>query len=435
MNKLRFYFFHLMPYPYIPPADQIDSTWVTLPNTYYDPQRGHTLYQEYINQLVAAERFGFDAACINEHHANFYGTMPSPNIIASSVIARTSHIPVGVIGNAIPLHGNPLRVAEEVAMLDVMSGGRMICGFVRGIGCEYFNNGVPPADSVERFDEAHDLIIKSWTQPGPFTYQGDHFYVPNVNPVPLPLQKPHPPIWIPGQGSLETLQFVAKHRYTYMMVYAPRWFCKMAADGLREECRRLGYEAPASMFNACIPTYVAETDAQAHREAKAHLSWIFNTGLKIPDQIFFPPGYMSTKSFRNFMTQIVKGKVKPQHTLSYEELVKEGYIIVGSPETVKNQLGEYCEQIGAGGVLNAGSAYGPMPDWMVMKNMQIFAEEVMPAFREPDGKPDYLRAGRPAPHTTAEFSALQRAPEELPRARVDGQGLVDLRYAHVEGHA
>ena len=435
MNTLRFYFFHLMPYPYIPPADQIESTWVTLPNTYYDPQRGHTLYQEYINQLVAAERFGFDATCINEHHANFYGTMPSPNIIASAVIARTSHIPVGVIGNAIPLHGNPLRVAEEVAMLDVMSGGRMICGFVRGIGCEYFNNSVPPGDSVERFDEAHDLIIRSWTQPGPFTYQGDHFYAPNVNPVPLPLQKPYPPIWIPGQGSLETLQFVAKHRYTYMMVYAPRWFCKMAADGLREECRRLGYEAPASMFNACIPTYVAETDAQAHREAKAHLSWIFNTGLKIPDHIFFPPGYMSTKSFRNFMTQIVKGKVKPQHKLSYEELVKEGYIIVGSPETVKNELGEYCAQIGAGGVLNAGSAYGPMPDWMVMKNMQIFAEEVMPAFREPDGKPDYLRTGRPAPHTTAEFSALQRPPEELPRARVDGQGLVDLRYAHVEGRA
>src|SRR5512147_3156771 len=99
MNKLRFYFFHLMPYPYIPPADQIESTWVTLPNKYYDPQRGHTLYQEYLNQLVAAERFGFDATCINEHHANFYGTMPSPNIIAASVIARTSHIPVGVIGN------------------------------------------------------------------------------------------------------------------------------------------------------------------------------------------------------------------------------------------------------------------------------------------------------------------------------------------------
>ena len=434
MNQLRFYFFHLMPYPYIPPAEQIPSTWVTLSNKYYDPQRGHTLYKEYLNQLVAAERFGFDGTCINEHHANFYGTMPSPNIIAAMIIARTSHIPVGVIGNAIPLHGNPLRVAEEIAMLDVISGGRIICGFVRGIGCEYFNNGVVPADSVERFDEAHDLIIKSWTQPGPFTYQGDHFYLPNVNPIPLPLQRPHPPIWIPGQGSLETLQFVAKHHYTYMMVYAPRWFCKMAFDGLREECLRLGYEAPKSMFNACIPTYVAETDAQAHREAKAHLSWIFNTGLKIPDQIFFPPGYMTTKSFRNFMTQIAKGRIKPQHTLSYEELVKEGYIIVGSPDTVKNQLGQYCAQLGAGGVLNAGSAYGPMPDWMVMKNMQIFAEEVMPAFREADGKPDYLRTDRLAPMTTPEFSALVGEPAEHPRARVDGrEGLVDLRYAHLEG--
>ena len=190
------------------------------------------------------------------------------------------------------------------------------------------------------------------------------------------------------------------------------------------------------MFNACIPTYVAETDAQAHKEAKGHLSWIFNTGLKIPDQLFFPPGYMTTKSFRNFTTQLIKGKVKAQHKLSYEELVKEGYIIVGSPETVKNQLGEYCEQLGAGGVINAGSAYGPMPDWMVMKNMQIFAEEVMPAFREADGKPDYLRQARPAPLTSTEFSALVRGPEEMPRARVDGrEGLVDLRYAHVDANA
>jgi alkanesulfonate monooxygenase SsuD/methylene tetrahydromethanopterin reductase-like flavin-dependent oxidoreductase (luciferase family) len=307
MNKLRFYGFNLMPYPYIPPTEEFESTWVSLSNKYYEPQRGRRLYNEYIDQLVAAEKYGFDGVGVNEHHANFYGTMPSPNIIAAMLVARTEHIPIGVIGNAIPLHGNPLRVAEEIAMLDVISGGRIISGFVRGIGCEYFNNGVVPSDSVGRFNEAHDLIIKAWTDDGPFTWQGDHFYIPNVNPIPRPIQDPHPPIWIPGQGSLETLQFVAKHKYTYMMVFAPQWFTKLAFDGLREECNRLGYEAPKTMVNASVPTYVAETDEQAHREAKAHLSWVFNTGLKIPDQIFFPPGYMTTKSFRNFMGALQKG--------------------------------------------------------------------------------------------------------------------------------
>ena len=432
MNKLRFYFFHLMPYPYIPPTAEFASTWVSLSNKYYEPQRGRILYNEYIEQLVAAEKYGFDGVGVNEHHANFYGTMPSPNIIAAMLVQRTTHIPIGVIGNAIPLHGNPLRVAEEIAMLDVISGGRMISGFVRGIGCEYFNNGVAPGDSVGRFDEAHDLIIKAWTVDGPFTWQGEHFYIPNVNPIPRPIQTPHPPVWIPGQGSLETLQFIAKHHYTYMMVFAPQWFTKMAFDGLREECLRLGYEAPKTMFNAVVPTYVAETDAQAHREAKAHLSWVFNTGLKIPDQLFFPPGYMSTKSFRNFIGALKKGRVKAQAQLTYDEMLKDRYIIVGSPETVKNQLGEYCEDVGAGGILAAGASYGPMPNWMVTKNMQIFSEEIMPAFRDADGKPDHLRHEPLAPRTRAEFAAQNGRPPEPARSLVTGSTqLIDHRVAHV----
>ncbi|MEE2982802.1 MAG: LLM class flavin-dependent oxidoreductase [Pseudomonadota bacterium] len=432
MNKLRFYFFHLMPYPYIPPTEEFDSTWVSLSNKYYDPQRGRNLYNDYIDQLVSAEKFGFDGACVNEHHANFYGTMPSPNIIAAMLIQRTMHIPIGIIGNATPLHGNPLRVAEEIAMLDVISGGRIINGFVRGIGCEYFNNGVVPADSLDRFHEAHDLIIKAWTEDGPFTWQGDHFYVPNVNPIPKPIQQPHPPIWIPGQGSLETLKFIAEHKYTYMMVFSPQWFTKMAFDGLREECKRLGYDAPKSMFNACVPTYIAETDEQAHREAKAHLSWIFNTGLKIPDPIFFPPGYMSTKSFRNFAGALKKGKIKPQAKLSYDELLADRYIIVGSPETVKNRMGEYCDDVGAGGILAVGSSLGPMPNWMVMKNTQIFAEEVIPEFREADGKPDHLREEPLAPRTRAEFAARYGEPEEPARSIVTGSvELIDHRGAHL----
>ena len=432
MNKLRFYAFHLMPYPDIPPTEEFDSSWVSLSNKHYNPHRGRVLYNEYIDQLASAEQFGFDGVGVNEHHANYYGTMPSPNIIAAMLVQRTNHIPIGVIGNAIPLHGNPLRVAEEIAMLDVISGGRIISGFVRGIGCEYFNNPVPPGDSVERFNEAHDLIIRAWTDEGPFTWQGDHFYIPNVNPIPLPIQEPHPPIWIPGQGSLETLQFVAKHKYTYQMVFAPLWFTKMAFDGLREECDRIGYEAPKSMFNAVVPTYVAETDEQAHREAKAHLSWVFNTGLKIPDPIFFPPGYMSTKSFRNFVGALQKGKVKPQHQLSYDELVNDGYIIVGSPQTVIDKLGHYCDNVGAGGMIMAGSSYGPMPHWMVMKNMQMFSEEIMPVFREADGKPDYLREEPKTGLSRAEVSAKVGRPGGNPRSIVTGSDeLIEHKVAHI----
>ena len=234
MNKLKFYFFHLMPYGFVPRSSEFDSSWVTLSNEYYDPTRGHQLYNEYIDLLVAAEKYGYDGAIVNEHHANAYGTMPSPNLIAAMVVTRTQRMPIGIVGNAIPLHGNPVRVAEEIAMLDVISGGRIISGFVRGIGCEYFNNPVAPTDSVERFWEANELIIKAWTEPGPFTWQGKHYIHSQRQRLAAYHSKtPIRQFGLPGMGSLETLRECARNRYTYMMIFAPTWMCKWAFDKLR----------------------------------------------------------------------------------------------------------------------------------------------------------------------------------------------------------
>ena len=124
MNKLDFYLFHLMPYPYIPPGEEIESTWVTLPTRTTTRRSAHRLYNEYLEQLIAGEKLGYDGLCVNEHHQNAYGTMP----VAEHHGARTSSPrPSGsrsaIIGNALPLHDNPVRVAEEIAMLDVISGG------------------------------------------------------------------------------------------------------------------------------------------------------------------------------------------------------------------------------------------------------------------------------------------------------------------------
>ena len=139
-NKLDFYLFHLMPYPYIPPGEEIESTWVTLSNRHYDPEVGHRLYNEYLEQRCWRRSSATTASCVNEHHQNAYGTMPSPNIMAAAIVARTERIPIGIIGNALPLHANPVRVAEEIAMLDVISRGRrIISGFVRGTGMEYYS--------------------------------------------------------------------------------------------------------------------------------------------------------------------------------------------------------------------------------------------------------------------------------------------------------
>src|SRR3954471_6283093 len=129
---MDFYFFHLMPWPYLP--DDFDtahhSAWVDFSNAHYDPRRGHQLYNDYLDQLAYAEPLGFDGVCVNEHHQNAYGLMPSPNLIAAALTQRTQKCKIAVIGNALPMYNPPLRVAEEFAMLDVLSGGRLIAGMV-----------------------------------------------------------------------------------------------------------------------------------------------------------------------------------------------------------------------------------------------------------------------------------------------------------------
>ena len=378
-KKMEFYYFHLMPYPYLPEDfnKQYDSTWVTLPNSLYDPEKGHHLYNRFLDELVRAAELGWDGVCVNEHHQNAYGTMPSPNIIAAMLVHRIKTAKIAIIGNALPLHDDPLRVAEEIAMLDVISGGRIISGFVRGTGMEYYSYNVNPAHSRERFYEAHDLIIEAWTKPGPFRFEGKHYNYRYVNPWPRPLQKPHPPIWLPGTGSLETVEFAAEKRYPFMMVFSPQSYQRKAYDLYRRLAEdKFGYEAQPNQLAFAVPTFVAETDEIARKEAEKHVMWLFHKGLHTTPQFSFPPGYVTEKS----LAAILSSGIKQFSQLTFDELINEGYIIVGSPSTVIEKLSVYTEEMHAG-ILIGGAQCGDMPEELVTKNMEMFAKEVMPHFR------------------------------------------------------
>jgi len=220
---MRFANFNLMPWVHTPTdlPETERSAWVTYPNSNFDPERGADLYDRYINELVRAEELGFDVICVNEHHQTAYGLMPSPNLVAMALVHRTSKVKIAILGNAIPLRDHPLRVAEEVAMLDVMSRGRIISGIVRGLGAEYHTFGLNPVHSSERFMEAHDLLKAAWTRPGPFEWDGKHYQFRYVNPWPRPWQQPHPPIWVPTQGSKTTVQWAANNRYPLFQTNSP----------------------------------------------------------------------------------------------------------------------------------------------------------------------------------------------------------------------
>jgi alkanesulfonate monooxygenase SsuD/methylene tetrahydromethanopterin reductase-like flavin-dependent oxidoreductase (luciferase family) len=380
---VKFVFFHLMPYPNLPDDfdERFSSPSLTFPNRYFDPQLGNQLYHRYLDELEHADQLGFDGIAVNEHHQTAYGLMPSPNIMAAALARRTERAQIMVLGNAIGIRGNPLRVAEEIAMLDHLTNGRLVSGFVRGIGWEYFAHSINPTRSRDRFDEAHDLIIKAWTSTELFQWISPNYEFRYVNIWPRPLQQPHPPIYIPGAGSTETMRFVAQHRYTYMSVYAPtpvvaRWF-----NGYRTAAEEFGYRADPDKIGLSVPVYVAETDERAHAEARPLLMWLFHKGLKQGPEIMFPPGYMSASSMRG----LLMADMKPFPELTYEEILANGMAVVGSPDTVTARFRELHDELGFGQVIGL-FAIGPITHKQTTTSMELFAANVIPALR-PLGAP------------------------------------------------
>ena len=160
-------YFHLMPYQDLPRdfESRYHSAWVDLPNEHFDSAKGGQYYKDYLAQLQHADQLGFDGICVNEHHGNAYGLMPSPNLMASILTQTTSDAALIVLGNSLALYQPPLRVAEEMAMLDIMSGGRLVAGFPVGTSMDTtFSYGQVPLQLRERHAEAHDLIMKSWSE-------------------------------------------------------------------------------------------------------------------------------------------------------------------------------------------------------------------------------------------------------------------------------
>jgi alkanesulfonate monooxygenase SsuD/methylene tetrahydromethanopterin reductase-like flavin-dependent oxidoreductase (luciferase family) len=382
---VRFFSFHLMPYTQLSP-DYDGPAWVTCPNELYDPQVGNELYNTYLDELLYAEEVGFDGVCVNEHHQNAYGNMPSPNLIASILARQTSRIRIAVVGNALPLYDPPTRVAEEFAMIDVISGGRLIAGMVVGGGPEYYSFSVNPAQARERFQEAHDLITKAWTTPGPFEWVSKHYRIRYVNPWPRPIQQPHPEIWIPGAGSIETMEFVARNHYAYMGIpYFHLDVFKRYFSMFRDACESEGYEADPLQAGWLVPIYVAETDEQARREYEEHL-WYFVKRL-LPGITIQPPGYTSVRSLASILKSAGTFMLNVE---TWEEIVDGRYAIVGSPETVAEQLVDALSALGTGNLLGLFQL-GSLPDHLTRKNMALFAEQVMPKLRAefPEGKPVY----------------------------------------------
>jgi alkanesulfonate monooxygenase SsuD/methylene tetrahydromethanopterin reductase-like flavin-dependent oxidoreductase (luciferase family) len=378
-DDLQFYFFHFMPYhPFPEDHQKYASTWVDFPNRLFDPEIGHKLYQTYLKELVMADQFGYDGLVVNEHHNTAYSLMPACSLIAAALIPQTKNAKICLFGTPATLQ-YPNRLAEEYAMLDVMSGGRIEIAFPMGTGMEYWSNAtsINPTTSRARLQEGIEVMMQAWTQPGPTSFDGEFNSYKYLNPWPLPYQKPHPKIAMVG-SSPETLQYAAERGWAYsMVVAAPR---KAQIEGYRrytEVAEQAGHEVTPDKKPISAFVYVAETEEIAVREAKPHLQFFFENSIRTTPRYLAPPGYANLAAFK-----AGAGGAKSLHSgFNWEGLKENVRLAYGSPQQVAEKLYGWCDEVGSSRVI-LHMHKGDMPHWKTVKSLTMFAEEVMPLLRK-----------------------------------------------------
>ncbi len=392
---MKFTWFNLMPWPYLPDdfRHKYRSVWVDIPSTLYDPAKGHALYNTYLDELEYAETLGYDGIGVNEHHANAYGLMPSPNIMAAALARRTSKAALVVLGNSIALYNPPIRVAEEFAMLDVISGGRLLAGFPVGTSMDTnYCYGDIPGLTRERYKEAHDLIMKAWREQEPFAWNGRYTKLRYANCWPKPIQSP-PPIFIPGGGSLETYDFCLDYDYVYCYLsFSGYKRAKQLMDGYWQRVRERGKDDSPYRAGFAQTIIVAESDAEAERDYREHVDYFYNRCLHVYPGFADAPGYRTIKTLKaNVTAQMTRRAVGDVTNMSWDQLVHDGYVIAGSPDTVVGQMRELIHGLRVGNIFCL-IHIGNMPKDKCMRSTKLFAEEVMPRLR--DEWPDHKRDDR-----------------------------------------
>jgi alkanesulfonate monooxygenase SsuD/methylene tetrahydromethanopterin reductase-like flavin-dependent oxidoreductase (luciferase family) len=356
------------------------ATALMFSNRHFDPVAGSRLYNEYLEHYRLAEASGFDGIMLNEHHNAPFCMQAKCNIFASILAAMTKRVKIVLLGNPLPLADNPVRLAEELAMIDMVSGGRLVSGFVRGGGQEQLAAGVNPAFNRERFEEAHELIVKAWTQTGPFRFEGTHYQHRVVNPWAVPLQKPHPRVWIPGVLSKETIVWAAQKGYPYIAlsteIEATKkiWalYDKVAADA--------GHAGGPEFRGYLQRCHVAETEEKALANARQFM-WMQGefTGLAHPVWSS-PSGYFSP-SYRTAFVEYAVGRRANPRGAAFEDQLRNQQIVAGTPKTVIPKLRRLLEETRPS-IMGFWASDGFVSNQDTLTCIRLLGEEVLPALRE-----------------------------------------------------
>jgi alkanesulfonate monooxygenase SsuD/methylene tetrahydromethanopterin reductase-like flavin-dependent oxidoreductase (luciferase family) len=385
---MRVFVFDLLPY-----GEHLEHLKVgrelpwPLPRRHFKPDVAVRTYEEHLTAWEAMDRIGFDGVGFNEHHTSPYGLMNSPNLMAASAAQRTQRIKLLIYGNLLPLH-DPLRLAEELAMLDCLSNGRIVSGFARGIPREHNVYKVPLRDSRARFEEAWEIIRRAWAEES-FSFTGTFWSYENVAIWPRPVQQPRPPVWVPVTGSKETIEWAGKHDIPITPGLVP-------TRGLREDIIRYYAKCLSQHGHRLTPehliiqasAYVADSKAQAVREAGPYTLYfnqtLFSHGNVSDASLQRDAGYLTSGSFdyvRPENLHAVSGDRERFRGMTMADVERDAQQMPwGMADEVIERIIDAANHAGANTVL-VNMNRGAMPAEMFLEQIQRFGAKVLPALQ------------------------------------------------------
>ena len=381
--------YHMTEQSYSPAWDKHEgSLRVNLPNRLCEPEVASALFHRYYDDWVLADQLGLDIF-INEHHQTAT-CMNSVGAIPLAILAReTKRARLLLLGCPIGNRPDPLRAAEELSMIDVLSHGRLDMGFVKGVPYEVAVSNMNPVRIMDRFWEAHDFILKAMTtHDGPFNWEGEFFHYRNVNVWPRPWQQEHPPVWI-TTSSPGNAREIAKRGHV-MATMGTGYATKAVNDAYHQTWTEThGGTAPIDRFAYLGLVAVAETEARARERAEVLASYPRTSSIAHPP-FKNPPGFLSVEANVKMMkagkaparTFTKDGRAVNQVTGSVQDLIDSGLLFCGTPEQVTTQIIEFSEAIGGFGHLLAMAQAGTLSREETRENLTLLATEVMPKLQQ-----------------------------------------------------
>ncbi len=336
-----------------------------VPSGAYDPDAGAEAYRAMIERLEYVEELGFDWVSVSEHHYSPRILSPSPIVSAAFIAARLKRITIALLGPIVP-HHNPVRVAEELAMLDTLSQGRLVVGLLRGTTNEAMTYNLNPQEARERTDEGMELILKAWTEPQPFGWQGRHFQYRTVSIWPRPLQQPHPPTFALGT-SREACEFAGRHHLGCGVSYGPFEVMAKATRYYREQCARHGWEPSPEQIVYRANMLLADTDEEAHALLEGQ-----------------PKGapFAMRAGVRNAILAVESRNIAGEARTPNVGGGALPTTFIGSPDTVVEQVRRCREVIGAGVIDLSLHPPGSRDLDPLMRALELFGKKVLPRIRE-----------------------------------------------------